>query len=122
MQQPTSRQDRTAQAAPGAQPVPEGQHRPDSGRVSVNLNPPGLESLSFKRGRMPNRTTSPLLPVHPVRPVHEQVLSRPSLRHRTLLHAQPGSVSPENGQGGARHGEHDSISIEVIDLGSPCSA
>jgi putative transposase len=52
MQQPASRQDRTAKAAPGAKPVPEGQHRPDSGRVSVNRNPPGLKSPSFKRGRM----------------------------------------------------------------------
>ncbi|MGW7383060.1 zinc ribbon domain-containing protein [Streptomyces sp. NPDC054794] len=39
--------------APGEQPVPEGRHRPHSGRTSVNLNPPGLESPSFKKGRMP---------------------------------------------------------------------
>jgi transposase len=52
-QQPTSRQDRTHLAcAPGAQPVPEGRHRPTSGRASVNLNPPGLESPSIRRGRM----------------------------------------------------------------------
>ncbi|WUM73963.1 transposase [Streptomyces sp. NBC_00328] len=33
--------------APGAQPVPEGRHRPNSGRASVNPNPPRLESPYF---------------------------------------------------------------------------
>jgi putative transposase len=36
---------------PGDQPVPEGWQRPPAVRVSVNLNPPGLESPSLKRGR-----------------------------------------------------------------------
>ncbi|MFE9882356.1 zinc ribbon domain-containing protein [Streptomyces sp. NPDC005784] len=52
MQPSTSRQDRAEFPAPGAQPVPEGRHRPNSGRASVNLNPPRLKSPSFKRGRM----------------------------------------------------------------------
>ncbi len=50
--QPTSRQDRAGSPAPGAKPVPEGRHRPHSDRASVNLNPAGLESPTFKRGRM----------------------------------------------------------------------
>ncbi len=51
-QQSTSRQDRAGFPAPGDQPVPEGRHRPNSGQASVNPNPAGLKSPSFKRGRM----------------------------------------------------------------------
>ncbi|MGW0712524.1 RNA-guided endonuclease TnpB family protein [Streptomyces sp. NPDC002643] len=101
----TSRQDRAGFPAPGAQPVPEGRHRPPSGRASVNLNPTGLESPSFKRGRMsilehPDRHHPPPPPHRAAHPRHRSPRRRHPPRQRPGLAPRP--VDADTGRGRGR--------------------